>query len=493
MAADLGNVNVAPAFCSNFNIPNNESCTRCCSLERKVDKLQGELLSVLEIIKVLQEDGNILQHQGEVPICRPNCSTAKEESSLETLGWTIATVVVNRYEVLQSQQEKESVVQRKNENGGKCKQRSLPSTKKRTVTVIGDSHTRGCAENIKYLSKVPINVTGYVKPNASTKDTVESAKSDITKLTKNDFVVVWGGTNDISKNNAAHTIRNLTSFANKCSHTNVLLISAPHRHDLIASSCVNKEVKSFNCRLKKRMGILKNVRIIDVNLDRNKFTRYGLHLNNSGKQQMGEHIMNEILNVIGSATRNPIVMDWTRPDTEDSTKEADVIEGTADRGDSAEEGDANKRTTDRGDSTEEDDANKGTTDRGDSAEEGDANKRTTDRGDSTEEDDANKGTTDRGDSAEEDDIIEGTADRGDSAEEGDANKGTTDRGDSAEEDDVIKKNADRGELPEELDADEGTADRRELSKESEADKGTADLCKSQRKRIPPKKLSEDFL
>ncbi|KAJ4438129.1 hypothetical protein ANN_14068, partial [Periplaneta americana] len=165
MAADLGNVNVAPAFCSNFNIPNNESRTRCCSLERKVDKLQGELLSVLEII--------ILQHQGEVPICRPNCSTAKEESSLETLGWTIATgkkgtkannsrefhhtdrqpfpVIVNRYEVLQSQQEKESVVQRKNENGGKCKQRSLPSTKKRTVTVIGDSHARGCAENIKIL------------------------------------------------------------------------------------------------------------------------------------------------------------------------------------------------------------------------------------------------------------------------------------------------------------------------------------------------------
>lgn len=306
MAADLGNVNVAPAFCSNFNIPNNESCTRCCSLERKVDKLQGELLSVLEIIKVLQEDGNILQHQGEVPNCRPNCSTAKEESSLETLGWTIATgkkgtkaknsrefhhtdrqpfpVIVNRYEVLQSQQEKESVVQRKNENGGKCKQRSLPNTKKRTVIVIGDSHARGCAENIKYLSRVPINVTGYVKPNASTKDIVESAKSDITKLTKNDFVVVWGGTNDISKNNAAHAIRNLTSLANKCSHTNVLLISAPHRHDLIASSCVNKEVKSFNCRLKKRMGIFKNVRIIDVNLDRNKFTRHGLHLNNSGKQ-----------------------------------------------------------------------------------------------------------------------------------------------------------------------------------------------------------------
>lgn len=45
---------------------------------------------------------------------------------------------------------------------------------------------------------------GYEKPNAGTKFIVESAKSEIKCLTKNDFVNVWGRINDVSKNDVTH-------------------------------------------------------------------------------------------------------------------------------------------------------------------------------------------------------------------------------------------------------------------------------------------------
>jgi hypothetical protein len=59
-------------------------------------------------------------------------------------------------------------------------------------------------------------------------------------------VILWGGTNDISRNNTNEALKNLSNFMNANKKVNIILISSPLRHDLLLSSCVNNEVAKFN-------------------------------------------------------------------------------------------------------------------------------------------------------------------------------------------------------------------------------------------------------
>jgi hypothetical protein len=106
---------------------------------------------------------------------------------------------------------------------------------------------------------------------------------DIKHLMKNDATVFWGGANDVSKNNSQDGLKQITNFLKRNSHTNVIIISVPHRHDLPEWSCVNNEVKAFNRKLVKLMKPYKHTTVVKVDLDRNFFTRQGLHMNSLGK------------------------------------------------------------------------------------------------------------------------------------------------------------------------------------------------------------------
>jgi hypothetical protein len=64
------------------------------------------------------------------------------------------------------------------------------------VLLIGDS----CAEYMKTFLKQQLKVCGYVKPGASTKLVLESAKSDTEKFTTDDFLILSSGSNDASSN-----------------------------------------------------------------------------------------------------------------------------------------------------------------------------------------------------------------------------------------------------------------------------------------------------
>ena len=110
-------------------------------------------------------------------------------------------------------------------------------------------------------------------------------KEEIGKL-KSDDAVVWGGLNDIGKNNSQEALRHLCNFVKKRHNVNVVVMSASPRYDLIPSSCVNNEVVRFNHQLRKRMKMFKNVQILETDLKRESFTKHGLHLNTSGKEQI---------------------------------------------------------------------------------------------------------------------------------------------------------------------------------------------------------------
>jgi len=67
------------------------------------------------------------------------------------------------------------------------------------MLIIGDSHTRLCATNVKSEMKKNYDVQELVKPGAGAGMLVNTANSDIKNLTKNDIVIFCGGTNDVAK------------------------------------------------------------------------------------------------------------------------------------------------------------------------------------------------------------------------------------------------------------------------------------------------------
>jgi hypothetical protein len=119
------------------------------------------------------------------------------------------------------------------------------------VVVIGDSHAQGCATKLKCSLKDNYKVMGYVKPGTSIHTLISSAKMDIENLNKKDVIVFWGGTSDVSKNYIQKGLRQLVDFDKKNKHTNTVVTSVPHRHDLAYWSCTNKEVENFNRKLLK--------------------------------------------------------------------------------------------------------------------------------------------------------------------------------------------------------------------------------------------------
>jgi hypothetical protein len=52
-----------------------------------------------------------------------------------------------------------------------------------------------------------------------------------------------------------------------------------------------------------------NVKIIDINLNRNNFTQHGLHLNTAGKGRVAEIIVKNIKQLMDKTKNIPIIRD----------------------------------------------------------------------------------------------------------------------------------------------------------------------------------------
>jgi hypothetical protein len=89
---------------------------------------------------------------------------------------------------------------------GNCANES-PCKKDHKVLIIGDSHLRNCAANIKSTIKDNFEVQGIVKPGAGANVLAKSVEKEVRSLTKNDVVVFCGGGNDIGRNNSSKAIK----------------------------------------------------------------------------------------------------------------------------------------------------------------------------------------------------------------------------------------------------------------------------------------------
>jgi hypothetical protein len=151
--------------------------------------------------------------------------------------------------------------------------------KQHKVIILGDSHARGCASEVSHLLNNDFEVLGFANPGAGMKHIKDTSRVKVQQLIKKDVVMLRVSYNDIARSNSTVCMKQLLEFVINANHTNVILISAPHRYDLMSNSCVNIEVEKFNRKLCKRMERFRRVEMIEVVNERNLYTKHGQHLN----------------------------------------------------------------------------------------------------------------------------------------------------------------------------------------------------------------------
>jgi hypothetical protein len=143
------------------------------------------------------------------------------------------------------------------------------------IIILGDSHDHGLSGKLKDILNDKFEVIGYTEPNCNMTLT-NSAKGSISTLMKNDVLVIWGGANDVVKNNTKEGLRHVSNFVRTNYHTNIVLLCLPYRHDLLDWSCVNKEITVFNRKLLKIMKYYEHVTIIQHDLNRDVHKTWSL-------------------------------------------------------------------------------------------------------------------------------------------------------------------------------------------------------------------------
>jgi hypothetical protein len=78
----------------------------------------------------------------------------------------------------------------------------------------------------------------------------------------------WYSTRDVAKDGS----RILSEFAEQIVNTNVIVMCVPHCFNLQLSSCVNKEVESFNRKLEKAMKTFNHMHVCSMSTNRDHFT-----------------------------------------------------------------------------------------------------------------------------------------------------------------------------------------------------------------------------
>lgn len=159
------------------------------------------------------------------------------------------------------------------------------------LTIYADSHGRSLAQKIRENTK-EVNVTGMCKPNAKLRSVLPCVNNQ--KQSKNECIVVIGGTNDVS-NEEGHRIHDtlIETIANY--KHNILIVTLPHRHDLPTHHPNNEEILFVNSKICQLNDQENNISILNIDtFKRSLFTKHGLHLNSQGKRHLSSLIISSI-------------------------------------------------------------------------------------------------------------------------------------------------------------------------------------------------------
>jgi hypothetical protein len=103
-------------------------------------------------------------------------------------------------------------------------------------------------------------------------------------------------------------LHQIMDFVANNKHTNIVLITAPQRYDLLQTSYVNSAVNSFNRKLKKLVKAHHHASILEIANVRNLFTYHGLHLNGQGKDRLANQIVSHIYSILEWREDSPLIL-----------------------------------------------------------------------------------------------------------------------------------------------------------------------------------------
>jgi hypothetical protein len=269
------------------------SCEKCITLKLYLQILNNELKSAQHIIKLLQEDKlyNINLEKRDIPSRQ-----------------TYADIVANR--VKTTKQVNKSGTNNNNKLTNIVYPKVKSGKKQHRIIIFGDSHVKGMAAELKHNLNDDFEAIGIAKPGSTLVNIAKSTCCDTKTLKKTDVCVIWGGTNDIGKNETSAGISAMCDLVKSFKNTNVIVINVPNRHDLSPISCVNNEVQTFNRKIGKLCKIFENVVVLPVDLDRDLFTRHGLHLNTKGREHLALKVALMIKNLLTRKEKLPIALKW---------------------------------------------------------------------------------------------------------------------------------------------------------------------------------------
>ncbi|KAG8307510.1 hypothetical protein J6590_020640, partial [Homalodisca vitripennis] len=124
-------------------------------------------------------------------------------------------------------------------------------------------------------------------------------------VSKEDFLVIMCGTNDVARNEAEVLINNITNTLESVKEKKVILVDLPNRYDLAEWSCVNKETRKTNLVLKELSNGFGNVSFVEASVaTKDMHTKHGMHFNAKGKDWLAGKIDEAVKSY--TAQENPV-------------------------------------------------------------------------------------------------------------------------------------------------------------------------------------------
>ena len=87
------------------------------------------------------------------------------------------------------------------------------------ILLIGDSHMRGCASELGQYLGLDYQVSGTFTPGSRLQNITNLARNEIAGFSKEDTVVIWGGSNDVNRNESTKGLMNLNEFVDQRNNT----------------------------------------------------------------------------------------------------------------------------------------------------------------------------------------------------------------------------------------------------------------------------------
>jgi hypothetical protein len=200
-------------------------------IQQKVNTMNGKIDSFIE---------DIVGKKGNAQVISQN-NKSKPSRDKQLKDHYAIPVITNGFEVLRDQTEIEV---NDNVSSDLEHQRFYDNIRKKShrVIILGDSHTRGIANEIHCKLGKNFEILGIVKPGAKIEEITNSLDSTVRSYTKRDVCIIWGGAWDVAKNEGKHGLRQMKKVVSNMNHTNLVIINVLHRHDLHESSCISNAI-----------------------------------------------------------------------------------------------------------------------------------------------------------------------------------------------------------------------------------------------------------